>query len=273
MGRLFLVATPIGNLEDISARARRTLQEVALIAAEDTRQSGKLLAHLEIRTPMISYHEHNKIVRLNRILAALAAGDVALVSDAGTPGLNDPGYELVRAAIAAGHAVVPVPGPCAPIAALVASGLPTDSFVFLGYLPRRSQQRREALAAWKTERRTLVALETPHRLVQAMEDILGILGDRPLVVARELTKLHEEFVRGTVKRVLDHFRGTPPIGEITLVIGGATDAELWQEADVRKALEKRITGGCPPRQASAEVAEASGWTKREVYRLVLKEKG
>jgi 16S rRNA (cytidine1402-2'-O)-methyltransferase len=273
MGRLFLVATPIGNLEDISARARRTLREVTLIAAEDTRKSGKLLACLEIRTPMISYHEHNKLVRLDRILAALAAGDVALVSDAGTPGLNDPGYELVRKAIAAGYGVVPVPGPCAPVAALVASGLPTDSFVFLGYLPRRSRQRKDALLEWRSERRTLLALEVPHRLVPSLEDILEILGDRPLVAAREMTKIHEEFVRGTVQSAINRFRETPPIGEITLVIGGAGGNDLWREADVRRTLKKRISEGCPPGQASAEIAAASGWRKRDVYRLALKGKG
>lgn len=268
MGRLFLVATPIGNLEDISARARRTLRDAALIAAEDTRQSGKLLALLELRTPMVSYHEHNKIVRLDRILAALAEGDVALVSDAGTPGLNDPGYELVRAAIAAGHTVVPIPGPCAPIAALVASGLPTDSFVYLGYLPRRIRQRRDALSAWKTERRTLIALETPHRLVEALEDILAVLGDRQLVVARELTKIHEEFVRGTAQEALSHFRAVPPLGEITLVISGVREESPWSEAEIRTALKKRIGDGLSAKQAAAEVAKSCGRPKREIYQWI-----
>ena len=205
MGKLYLVATPIGNLEDISARALRLLREAACIAAEDTRTTGKLLAHYGIRTPMLAYHEHNKLVRIEAVLERLAAGDVALVSDAGTPGLNDPGYELVRAALAAGFEVCPVPGPCAPVAALAASGLPTNSFIYLGYLPRKSAQRKALLAELTRERRTLIALETPHRLMESLEDIQAVLGDRPLAVARELTKLHEEFVRGSVADAREAF--------------------------------------------------------------------
>jgi len=268
MGKLYLVATPIGNLEDISARALRILREAVCIAAEDTRQTGKLLAHFEIHTPMISYHEHNKLTRLDAVLGRLETGDVALVSDAGTPGLNDPGYELVRAALAAGREVAPVPGPCAPIAALTASGLPTDSFVYLGYLPRRSAARKTFLAPWRDERRTLIALETPHRLLESLEDLLSALGDRPLAVARELTKLHEEFVRGTVRQVQQHFRAHPPLGEITLVIGGAEEAEKWDEAKVRTAAQREAERDLPAAQIAEDIAAQSGWTKRDVYNLI-----
>ncbi len=268
MGKLYLVATPIGNLEDISARALRLLREAVCIAAEDTRQTGKLLAHFEIRTPMISYHEHNKLTRLEAVLSRLETGDVALVSDAGTPGLNDPGYELVQAALAAGFDVVPVPGPCAPIAALTGSGLPTDSFVYLGYLPRRSAARKAFLAPWRDERRTLVALEAPHRLLESLEDILLALGDRKLAVARELTKVHEEFVRGTVRQALQHFRAHPPLGEITLVIGGAEAAEKWDEAKVRSVVEREAGGDLAAAQLAENIAARSGWTKRDVYKLI-----
>jgi 16S rRNA (cytidine1402-2'-O)-methyltransferase len=268
MGRLYLVATPIGNLEDISARALRILREAACVAAEDTRQTGKLLSHYEIRTPMISYHEHNKLARIDSILDRLATGDVALVSDAGTPGLNDPGYELVRAALANGNDVIPVPGPCAPIAALTGSGLPTDSFVYLGYLPRRSAARKAFLAPWRDERRTLIALEAPHRLLEALTDIQAALGDRKLAVARELTKLHEEFVRGTVRQAQEHFRIHPPLGEITLVIGGAEESERWTEGKVRSAARLEAKRGLPAAKIAEEVAARSGWNKRDVYKLI-----
>jgi 16S rRNA (cytidine1402-2'-O)-methyltransferase len=268
MGRLYLVATPIGNLEDISARALRILREAACIAAEDTRQTGKLLAHFEIRTPMISYHEHNKLTRINTILERLASGDVALVSDAGSPGLNDPGYELVRAALAAGFEVSPVPGPCAPVAALTASGLPTDSFIYLGYLLRRAAARKALLAQWHGERQTLIALETPHRLLESLEDLAAVLGNRKLAVARELTKLHEEFVRGTIREVLQHFRANPPLGEITLIIGGAEEPGQWTEAKVRLAVRREAKNRRPAAQVAEEIAFRSGWNKRDVYKLI-----
>jgi 16S rRNA (cytidine1402-2'-O)-methyltransferase len=270
MGTLYLVATPIGNLEDASARCLRILRESVCIAAEDTRQTRKLLAHFGIRTPMIPYHEHNKIVRIEALLARLAEGDVALVSDAGSPGLNDPGYELVRAVLAAGFPVSPVPGPCAPIAALTASGLPTDSFVYLGYLPRRSARRRTFLEELAGEHRTLVALEAPHRLVESLADIEAVLGNRPVAVARELTKIHEEFVRGTVREAQDHFQEHPPLGEITLVLGGAEAAEKWSEARVRAALKRSGKRNMPAAQLAEEIAAQSGWNKRDVYKLIHK---
>jgi 16S rRNA (cytidine1402-2'-O)-methyltransferase len=268
MGKLYLVATPIGNLEDISARALHVLREAVCIAAEDTRTTGKLLAHYGIRTPMIAYHEHNKLTRIGAVLERLATGDVALVSDAGTPGLNDPGYELARAALAAGYEVSPIPGPCAPIAALTASGLPTDSFVYLGYLPRRSSQRKALLLEFVRERRTLIALETPHRLVESLEDILAVLGGRPLTVGRELTKLHEEFVRGNVEDARKHFQAHPPLGEITLVLGGAAELEKWSEAQIRSALKREAKRGLPASELAEAIAAQAGWSKRDVYKLI-----
>jgi len=269
MGTLFLVATPIGNLEDVSARALRVLREVPLVAAEDTRQTRKLLSHFGLHTPLVAYHEHNKITRLDVVLDALARADVALVSDAGTPGLNDPGYELVRAAIEAGHTVVPVPGASAPIAALVASGLPTDRFFYLGYLDRRASARRAQLAGVAALDATLVALEAPHRLVESLRDVRAVLGDRLMAVAREVTKLHEEIRRGTVSAVLDHFEAHVPRGELTLVIAGAPPEKVsaWDEARVRDEVSARIAAGRSPTEASADVARNSGWSRRSVYRL------
>lgn len=269
MGTLYLVATPIGNLEDMSPRAVRVLREVKLIAAEDTRQTQKLLTRFEIHTPLISYFEHNKLTRLERILAALEEGDVALVSDAGTPAINDPGYELVRAALAAGHSVSPVPGPSAPIAALSASGLPTDAFLYLGYLPRRSGERRQLLQEISGLPYTLIFLETPHRLLESLEDLQAILGERPLAVARELTKVHEQILRGTVGTALDHFRAHAPRGEFVLVVGGAasTTEPRWGEERLRAAIEAARKDGRSAREIAAALAEVSGWPKREIYRL------
>ena len=201
MGTLYMVATPIGNLEDMSPRAVRTLREARLIAAEDTRHTRQLLSHFDVHTPLTSYFEHNKLAKLDKILSALAEGDVALVSDAGTPGINDPGYELVKAALEAGHTVSPVPGPSAPIAALAASGLPTDAFLYLGYLPRKSSERKVFLQKVAEQPFTLVFFETPHRLLDALDDIQSVLGDRLMAAARELTKVHEQFVRGQVSEV------------------------------------------------------------------------
>ena len=236
-GILFLVATPIGNLEDISARALRVLAEVSLIAAEDTRQTRKLLSHYNIHTSLTSYHEHNKLTKLDRVLAALAQGDVALVSDAGTPGLNDPGYELVRATLQAGFQVRPIPGPSAPVSALVASGLPTDAFLYLGYLPRKAAERRRMLEDVSSITYTLIFLETPHRLLASLSDLLQVLGDRDAAVARELTKLHEEIFRGKLSQALAYFTANPPRGEFTLVIGGHTaSTEPWSEDRLRTVL-------------------------------------
>lgn len=271
MHTLYVVATPIGNLEDITLRALRILREVRLIAAEDTRTTRKLLDRYEITTPLTAYHEHNKLAKLEAIFGALAEGDVALVSDAGTPGISDPGYELIGEAIARGVSVVPVPGPNALVTALVGSGLPTDGFVYLGFLPRKASALRAALEAVSAERRTLVAYESPNRLVDTLEGVFDVLGDRPVVVARELTKIHEEFVRGTASTVLTHFRENEPRGEITLLVGGAPDqpAERWDDERVRDALREHLAEGMSRRDAARLVAQQSGRDRRAVYDLSL----
>lgn len=270
VGTLYLVATPLGNLEDITARALRILREASLIAAEDTRHTRKLLAHFDLHTPLTSYFEHNKLAKLDTILQALNAGTVALVSDAGTPGLSDPGYELVRAALNAGHTVTPIPGPSAVVAALVASGLPTDAFVYLGFLPRKEAERQALLRSVAQEPRTLVAYESPHRLLQALADIESQLGNRPVAVARELTKVHEEIFRGPAREAQAHFSAKEVLGEITLVIGGADSqpAEQWTEAHVRQALAGLLADGTRPKAAAQQVAQQSGWRSRDVYRLL-----
>ncbi len=220
IGTLYLVSTPIGNLEDITLRALRILREAPLIAAEDTRHTRKLLTHFAIKARLTAYHEHNKHTRLPALLAALEAGDVALVSDAGTPGVNDPGYELVVAAIEAGIPVVPVPGPSAPVAALVGSGMPTDHWVFLGFLPSRPAERKRFLETWRMVPATLICFEAPHRVRAALDDMQSVLGERGIAVARELTKVHEEWVRGTIGDVARHFEAAAPRGEFTLVVQG-----------------------------------------------------
>jgi 16S rRNA (cytidine1402-2'-O)-methyltransferase len=270
MGTLYLVATPIGNLEDISARALRILREAKLIAAEDTRHSGVLLKHFEIQTPQTSYFEHNKIQKLDLILNALADGDVALISDAGSPAINDPGYELVKAALAAGFDVRPVPGPSSPIAALTVSGLPTDSFLYLGYLPSKGNERRKAIGQVSNLTYTLIFLESPHRIVDSLEDILATLGDRQICVAREMTKLYEEYWRGAVSAAIEHFKSKEPRGEFTLVIGGKSEEEksLWTEAELLKAIKKELKVGKPAKEISVELAEQSGWNKKDVYALI-----
>ncbi len=269
MSTLYLVATPIGNLEDISARALRILGEVPLIAAEDTRHTGKLLHHFGIHTRLTSYHDHNKGLKAGAVLDALASGDVALVSDAGTPTINDPGYELVRLALQAGHTVTPIPGPSAPLAALSASGLPTDAFLYLGYLPRKASERRTFLQNIAAQPYTLIFLETPHRLLDALADLLSILGDRPAAAARELTKQFEEFVRGPLSDIQAHFQAHEPRGEFTLVVGGQTTPAptAWDESAVHQALQEALARGLSPKDAAKAVSEASGWNKRAVYAL------
>ena len=249
MGTLLLVATPIGNLEDISARALRTLREVQLIAAEDTRLTRKLLAHYDIHTPLVSYFEHNKLSRLQQILDRLSAGDVALVSDAGTPALNDPGYELVRAALQAGHRVSPIPGPASPIAALVSSGLPADAFLYLGYLPRKRSERQAALKRVSDLPYTLVYLEAPHRLPEALEDLHDVLGDRQAALARELTKVHEEIWRGKLSEARKHFK--EPRGEFVVVVHGKEMEQpgRWTPDYLRGVLGKRLAGGQTPHRS------------------------
>ena len=270
MGTLYLVATPIGNLEDMSPRAIRVLHEADLIAAEDTRHTRKLLKHFEIDTPLTSYFEHNKLNKLDFILNKLSVGDVALVSDAGTPAINDPGYELVKAALASNFDVVPVPGPSAPITALAVSGLPTDSFLYLGYLPNRLSERHKFVGQVANLSYTLIFLESPHRIVEALEDILATLGDRRICVAREMTKLFEEYWRGTVSGAVEHFKSQPARGEFTLVIEGKLkhESDKWTEAQLLKSIQKGVKDGKSAKEISSELAEQSGWSKKEIYRLV-----
>lgn len=270
MGTLYLVATPIGNLEDLSPRALRVLRESKLIAAEDTRHTGKLLKHFEIATPTTSYFEHNKLNKLDFILDNLAHGDVALVSDAGTPAINDPGYELVKAALASGFDVIPIPGPSAPISALAVSGLPTDSFLYLGYLPHKTSERHKFVGQIANLSYTLIFLESPHRIVESLGDLFAVLGDRRVCVAREMTKLFEEYWRGTLNGAVEYFKSQPVRGEFTLVIAGAekdTDIQ-WTEAELRTAIEKELTHGKSAKDVSAELAELSGWHKKEIYALI-----
>ena len=224
MPALYVIATPIGNLEDISLRALRLLREVKLIAAEDTRTTRRLLNAYDIKTPLTSYHEHSKRAKLDYLLGYLEQEDLALVSEAGMPGLSDPGYELIVAAIGRGISVVPIPGASAVITALVVSGLPTDQFLYLGFLPRRQGQRQRLLSSIVDEPRTIVAFETRHRIREALSDIEEILGDRRLSVCRELTKVHEEIFRGRVSQAKEHF--AEPRGEFSLVIEGKTRAWL-----------------------------------------------
>ena len=272
MGTLYIVGTPIGNLEDVSLRALRILGEVDLIAAEDTRKTRKLLTHFKIETPLTSYYEHNKLTRLDELLRTLQHQDVALVSEAGMPGLSDPGYELIQAAIARGIPVVPVPGPSAVITALVISGLPTESFLYLGFLPRRRKERRLLLASVAGERHTLVAFEAPHRLLASLADLQDVLGDRRIALARELTKLHEEIWRGSVSQALAHFEDNPPRGEFTLVIEGAKEERVtWDEREVKEALAELLAEGVERKEAVKVVADLAGWPKREVYKVALKE--
>jgi 16S rRNA (cytidine1402-2'-O)-methyltransferase len=271
MGTLYLVGTPIGNLEDITLRALRILKEVTLIAAEDTRRARVLARRYEIKTPITSYFEGNKLTKLETVLGALETGDVALISEAGMPGLSDPGYELIRAAIERSYPVVPVPGPSAPATALVVSGLPSDRFLYLGFLPRRRSERRQLLAQVAKERHTLVAFETPHRLRESLADIEALLGDRRMAVCRELTKLHEEVWRGTVAGARAHFDQVDPRGEFTLVIGGAAEgSERWDEEQVQAALEELLAQGMRRPTAARRIAAVSGWSRAEVYKLGLR---
>lgn len=220
MGTLFVVGTPIGNLEELSPRALKTLQTVDLIVSEDTRTTQKLLNHFGFKKPLESFFEHNENLKTPRIVGQILAGsDVALVSEAGMPGISDPGYRLIRAATNKGISVIPISGPSAIINALVASGLPTDSFVYAGFLPAKEGKRKNFLDGLKNEKRTIVLYESPHRLIFALKEILEILGDRQICVAREMTKIHEEFFRGLVSQAIEHFGSKGVKGEITLVIG------------------------------------------------------
>ena len=266
-GILYIVATPIGNLEDITFRAVRVLTEADLIACEDTRQTRKLLDHYGIAKPMISYHEHNERARAQELIAELESGKtVALVSDAGTPLIADPGYRLVEVARWHNITVSPVPGASALLAALSASGMPTDAFVFRGFLPARSGPRRKVLEELKAHKATLVFYETPHRILEALDDIAAVLGSRPVALARELTKLHEEFLSGTAAGLKSGLEQRAAIkGEFVVMIAKANGAQ--QEAStVEEAVEDLLRQGVPRMEALKSVARRRGLSKREVYK-------
>jgi 16S rRNA (cytidine1402-2'-O)-methyltransferase len=272
-GKLFLVATPIGNLEDITYRAVRVLREADLIACEDTRQTRKLLDRYAIETPTISYHEHNEAERSAELAARMAAGAaVALVSDAGMPLVSDPGYRLVRAAIDGGIVVEPVPGPSAALTALAASGLPAGEFHFVGFLPAKSGQRVRALQALASQEATLILYEAPHRILDTLESIEQVLGPRPVVVARELTKVHEEFLRGSAREVREVLARRDAIkGEITLLVGKACQAPP-DDTPVERAVEAAVASGVPRMEAIKQVARQRGLSKREVYDRLLRDR-
>lgn len=269
MSVLYIVATPIGNLEDISLRAIRVLREVNLIAAEDTRKTRRLLARYDIGTPMTSYYEHSQRSKLEYILERLKQEDIALVSEAGMPGLSDPGYELVTAASERGIRVVPIPGPSAVITALVVSGLPTDRFTYLGFLPHRTTARKRLLESAVSEPGSIVVLETPHRLRAALEDIKLVLGDRRIAVCRELTKRFEEVYRGTVSQASEHFR--TPRGEFTLVIEGKrAPKQPPMTAEIEEQLHYQYLSGATAKEAIARIAGETGLPRKELYRTWLK---
>lgn len=270
MGTLYLVATPIGNMEDITLRGLRVLREVRLIAAEDTRHTRKLLTHFDIHTDLISYHEHNKAAAGRRLVDRLAEGDIALVSDAGTPLLSDPGYELVQDALAAGHTVCAVPGASAPLTALAASGLPTDSFTFLGYVPRKAGERERLFSRTAQSPQTLIFFEVPHRLRESLSAMAAVYGDRRVAVCRELTKKFEEIRRGTLAEMLEYFTENEPRGEFTIVAEGAV-FERWSEQQLRAALVDYMDEGVSRREASRELAKISGWPRNHIYELSLEE--
>ena len=269
-GILYIVATPIGNLEDITLRAIRTLKEADVIAAEDTRHTQALLKHFAINTPLTSYHEHNERAKTGELVTRLAGGEsIALVSDAGTPAISDPGYRLVVAAIGAGIRVIPIPGPSALIAALSAGGLPTDGFDFRGFLPARKQERRSKLQELRGGRSTIVFYETPHRLKESLDDIREIFGDRRMILAREVTKLHEEFLRGRISEVIGKVREREVRGEMTLVIEGCSDSDVTSEEALREEIDKLKGEGMRVKEIAEIVGEKYGYSKREIYRLAV----
>jgi 16S rRNA (cytidine1402-2'-O)-methyltransferase len=269
MPTLYVVATPIGNLEDISLRALRMLRTVNLIAAEDTRKTKRLLNAYNIETHITSYHEHSKETKLNHILKQLQEGDVALVSEAGMPGISDPGYELVVAAQEKGISVVVIPGPSAIITALAVSGLPTDRFMYIGFLPRKFGERQRTLQSIVNETGSIVIFETPHRLQKALTDLLFVFGDRRVAICRQLTKLHEEIFHGTVSQAQQYFKG--PRGEFTLVIEGKRNEEKPQiTSNVSKQLNNLKASGATAKEATTRMALETGLSKRELYRAWLK---
>lgn len=268
-GTLYLVATPIGNLEDLTYRAHRVLREADVIACEDTRHTRLLLTRYGISTPLVSYHEHNEARRAPELLKRLRGGEtVALVSDAGTPALSDPGYALIRQAIAENIPVVAIPGASAITAALTVSGLPPDRFLFLGFLPRKTGERRRILAEVAQWPWTLVIFEAPHRIAATLDELRAVLGDRRVALVRELTKRFEEVVRGTVTEALERLRAAAPRGEFTIVLEGALE-QTKSTTDIAARLRDLLNRGTPPKEAVHTVAHAYGIPKRDAYKLML----
>jgi 16S rRNA (cytidine1402-2'-O)-methyltransferase len=271
-GTLYVVGTPIGNLEDMTFRAVRMLQSVDLIAAEDTRHTGKLLHHFQIKTPQISYHDHNRLSRIPELIQRLQQGlSIALVTDAGMPGISDPGYELVKACAEENILVVPIPGVSAVITGLSASGLVSDRFTFEGFLPAKEKDRRAALEVLQTEVRTMIFYEAPHRLQKTLQDMAIVLGsDRQIVLARELTKMHEEFWRGTVGDAIARYVDRDPQGEFTLIVAGFQREESPLSESVLKAeLQNLIAQGLSRSDASRQLAQQTSLPKRQLYQLAL----
>jgi 16S rRNA (cytidine1402-2'-O)-methyltransferase len=272
-GTLYIVATPIGNLEDITLRALRVLKDVDLIAAEDTRHTRILLDHHGIRASVTSYHEHNERAKAQELVRQLETGvNIALVSDAGTPAISDPGYRLVVAAITAGVRVVPIPGASALTAVLSASGLPTDGFVFEGFLPAKQQQRRTRLQTLCREIKTLIFYEAPHRLRECLGDIREILGDREMTLAREVSKVHEEFLRGPVSQILQQIAAREIKGEVTLIIGGWDQQTAVSLEEVKQEAKELAAQGMRVKEIAEVLGEKYGYAKKEIYRIAVEQK-
>ncbi len=276
-GTLYLCATPIGNLEDITLRVLRILKEVDLIAAEDTRNSIKLLNHFEIRTPMTSYHEYNKIEKAYSLIEKLQSGqNIALITDAGTPGISDPGEELVRMCYEAGIEVTSLPGPAACVTALTLSGLPTRRFAFEAFLPMEKKERREVLEELVKETRTIILYEAPHKLTRTLKDLRDVLGNRRITLCRELTKKHETAFRTTIEELLAYYEDQKPLGECVLVIEGRSRQELreeeeasWETISVEEHMELYEKEGMSRKDAMKQVAKDRGVSKREIYQMLL----
>ena len=276
-GKLYLCATPIGNLEDITLRVLRTLKEVDLIAAEDTRNSIKLLNHFDIKTPMTSYHEYNKIDKAHTLIEKMQSGmNIALITDAGTPGISDPGEELAAMCYEAGIEVTSLPGPAACITALTLSGLPTRRFAFEAFLPSDKKERKAVLEELKNETRTIILYEAPHHLVGTLEELKEALGDRQVTLCRELTKKHETAFHNTLQGLLDYYREQKPLGECVLVIRGKSREELqqesqasWEEISIEEHMAIYENQGMPRKEAMKQVAKDRGVTKRDIYQALL----
>lgn len=267
MGTLYVVATPIGNLGDMTPRAVETLRAVGLIAAEDTRHTLGLLRHFAVETPLLSYHAHNERARRERLLSALADGDVALVTDAGTPAISDPGNDLVAVALAAGFRVSPVPGASSLVAAVSASGLVPGPFVVLGFLPRKGRERSIELGRAAAAGMPVVLFEAPNRLVDTLDFVVTTLGDRPVTVARELTKIHEEVRHGPASAVADHYRAQPPRGEIVIVVGSSPPGDGEAPEDDESVVRSLLATGLPVSQVAREAASMTGRPRSELYEL------